>query len=69
MKKFLLILLGLLILTGSYAQIVRTHIGTTLYDLQTNNSIQRRVAVHPTTKDVIATFTASLKNDGAYDDR
>lgn len=69
MKKFLLILLGLLILTDSYAQIVRTHIGTTLYDLQTNNSIQRRVAVHPTTKDVIATFTASLKNDGAYDDR
>ena len=69
MKKFLLILLCLLILTGSYAQIVRTHIGTTLYDLQTNNSIQRRVAVHPTTKDVIATFTASLKNDGAYDDR
>ena len=69
MKKFLLILLGLLILTGSYAQIVRTHIGTTLYDLQTNNSIQRRVAIHPTAKDVIATFTASLKNDGAYDDR
>ena len=69
MKKFLLILLCLLILTGSYAQIVRTHIGTTLYDLQTNNSIQRRVAVHPTAKDVIATFTASLKNDGAYDDR
>jgi len=69
MKKFLLILLCLLILTGSYAQIVRTHIGTTLYDLQTNNSIQRRVAIHPTAKDVIATFTASLKNDGAYDDR
>lgn len=69
MKKFLFILLGLLFLTDSYAQIVTTHIGTSRYDLQTNNSIQRRVAIHPTTKDAIATFTASLKDDGNYDDR
>jgi hypothetical protein len=69
MKKVLFFLLSLFIVSESMAQVVTTHIGTTRYDLQTNNSIQRRVAVHPTNKDVIASFTASLKDDGAYDDR
>lgn len=69
MKKVLFILLSLAIVSETLAQIVQTHVGTTRYDLQTNNSIQRRVAVHPTNKDVIVAHTASLKNDGAYDDR
>ena len=67
MKKFLFILLGLLFLTDSYSQIVKTHIGTSRYDLQTNQSIQRRVAVHPTSKDVIVTFTgANESSDQAF---
>jgi Domain of unknown function (DUF5011)/Secretion system C-terminal sorting domain len=69
MKQFLFILVSLAIVSETMAQITTSHIGTTRYDLQTNNSIQRRVNVHPTTKDVIATFTASIKDDGAYDDR
>jgi hypothetical protein len=69
MKKFLFLLLSLIIVSESISQISKTQIGTTRYDLQTNNSIQRRVAVHPTSKDVIVTFSASLKDDGNYDDR
>lgn len=69
MKKVLFILLVLVMSLDSISQVVRTHIGTTRYDLQTNNSIQRRVAIHPTSKDLIATFTASLRDDGNYDDR
>lgn len=69
MKKSLFILLGLFLITEANAQIVTTHIGTSRYDLQTNGSIQRRIAVHPSNQNVIASFTASLKDDGNYDDR
>ena len=69
MNFFYFILLSLMIVSQSNSQVVRTHIGTTRYDLQTNSSIQRRLAVHPTSKNVIVTYTGSLKNDGAYNDR
>jgi len=69
MKKVLFILLSLILTVESIAQVVTTHVGTTRYDLQTNSSIQRRIVVHPTSKDVIVSFTGSLKSDGSYDDR
>jgi hypothetical protein len=69
MKKFLFILLGLVIVSETLGQVVKTHIGSTLYDLQTNNSIQRRVAVHPSTKDVIVTFTGGYLKDASFSDR
>lgn len=59
MKKVLFILLVLVMSLDSISQVVRTHIGTSRYDLQTNQSIQRRVAVNPNNKDVIVTYTGA----------
>ena len=59
MKKFLLIFSVVLLGTQLDAQIVKTHVGTSQYDLQTNQSIQRRIAVHPTSKDVIVAKTTA----------
>jgi hypothetical protein len=69
MKKFLFLLLNLIIGSSSFSQVIKTHIGSTLYDLQTNNSIQRRVAVHPTSKDVIVTFTGGYLFNSSFTDR
>lgn len=62
MKKtlFLNLLLGLVL--GSSAQITRTQVGNTTYDLQTNNSVARRIIVLPNGKKVI-TYTCSQSGD------
>lgn len=69
MKNLLILLLALVQMNSIIAQ-VKTQIGTSVYDLQSNSSIERRVAVHPTSKDVIVTFTGSNEaSTGAFDDR
>jgi hypothetical protein len=66
MKKNVLILFGLITTLGLQGQIVKTQIGATRYDLQTNSSIERRVAVDPTTGHVIVCYTGSSDlDDGA----
>ncbi len=51
------------------AQVPKIQVGTSTYDLQTNNSMQRRVIVDPVTKNVTITYTGSTATDGSYADR
>lgn len=51
------------------AQVPKIQVGRTFYDLQTNNSMQRRIIVDPATKDLTITYTGSSLSDGAYSDR
>lgn len=69
MKKFLCFVIVSSILFSLEAQVTRFHIGTTKYDLQTNNSIERRVVVDPITKKIAVTFTGSKDADGTYAER
>jgi hypothetical protein len=73
MKKILLLAAFIVSLFGgTYAQIVRTVVGATRYDLQTNNSIQRRVVVEPSSGKVSICYTGSLDSDpgsGAFASR
>lgn len=52
-----------------FSQANKVQVGMTRYDLQTNNSIQRRVVVDPTTKDVVVTYTGSNEDNNDYLDR
>lgn len=70
MKKTILItLVGILLSFTLNAQVSRYHVGSSQYDLQTNNSIERRIVVDPVSKKIIATFTGSKFGDGTYADR
>lgn len=72
MKKNVLIIVGIIVSICSQAQITKTQIGATRYDLQTNNSIERRVAVDPATGNVIVCYTGASDNDdgaGAFASR
>nr|MCU0328910.1 hypothetical protein [Chitinophagales bacterium] len=67
MSKKLLSFLGfVLCLFALDAQII---IGKTRYDLQTNNSVQRRAFLDPTNNFLAITYTGSNLTDGAYEDR
>lgn len=63
MKKNVLILFSLIITIGVQSQITRTQVGGTRYDLQTNNSIERRVVVDPTNGNVIVCYTGSSEQE------
>lgn len=62
-KIFTSIVLLLCIVVASEAQITKTVVGATRYDLQTNNSIARRIVVDPATGKMVITYTASLDGD------
>lgn len=51
------------------AQVPKIQVGASKYDLQTNNSIQRRIIVDPITKYITVTYTGSDTTDGVYADR
>lgn len=51
------------------AQVPKIQVGASKYDLQTNNSIQRRIIVDPVTKYITVTYTGSDTTDGTYADR
>lgn len=52
-----------------FSQANKVQVGMTRYDLQTNNSIQRRIVVDPTTKDVVVTYTGSNEDNNDFNDR
>ena len=63
-------ILPLLVLQLSmFSQANKVQVGMTRYDLQTNNSIQRRIVVDPTSKDVVVTYTGSNEDNNDYSDR
>jgi hypothetical protein len=68
-KSRLLLLAFISIYNILSAQVPKIQVGRTLYDLQTNNSMQRRIIVDPVTKDLTITYTGSNLSDGAYSDR
>jgi hypothetical protein len=64
MKKTLfLVILTILFAVETSAQIVKTQVGFTKYDLQTNNSIERRIVVDPATNEMVVTYTGSADAD------
>lgn len=64
MKKFGLIVLGLVVLQSSLSsQIQKVRVGQTRYDLQTNNAVARRVALEPTTGELVITYTGNALTD------
>lgn len=65
MKKFLLSGLLTAMIFSIYAQ---TQVGRTRYDLQTNNSVGRRVAINPAGETII-TYTRSHMSAPNFDDR
>ena len=70
MNKSRLLLMALIsIFNIVSAQVPKIQVGRTFYDLQTNNSMQRRIIVDPATKDLTITYTGSSSSDGTYNDR
>jgi hypothetical protein len=68
-SRLLLLLAVFAILNIASAQVPKIQVGASTYDLQTNNSIQRRIIVDPVTKYVTVTYTGSVLTDGTYNDR
>lgn len=68
-KSRLLLIAFTCILNIVFAQVPKIQVGRTYYDLQTNNSMQRRIIVDPATKDITITYSGSNLTDGAYNDR
>lgn len=66
MKKFLLSGFLTAMIFSIYAQ---TQVGRTNYDLQTNNSTGRRIAVDPSGNDIVITYTKSYMTAPGYEDR
>jgi hypothetical protein len=62
-KTVLLVILTMTMVSGIYAQIVKTQVGFTKYDLQTNNSIERRIVVEPISNEMVVTYTGSADPD------
>lgn len=65
MKKILLSGFLTALVFSIFAQ---TQVGRTLYDLQSNNSNCRRLAINPAGQ-VVATYTRSYQNNSTFDDR
>jgi Secretion system C-terminal sorting domain len=60
MKKTLIFIIASILLSINVnAQIVKTQVGLTRYDLQTNNSIERRIVIDPVSNEVVITYTGS----------
>lgn len=71
MKKYrhILNLIAVTTCVAMNAQVTVTQIGQSKYDLQTNNSIERRIVVDPVSKNLTVTYTGSNSTDGTFDDR
>lgn len=72
MNKYVLTLFSLLIFGEVLSQITKTQVGLTRYDLQTNNSIERRVVVDPSSGKVVVVYTGSIDPDngtGSFSNR
>lgn len=71
MNKYRLLcsLVSIMTISTIFSQISTVQIGQSKYDLQTNNSIERRIVVDPTTKNLTVTYTGSGKTDATFDDR
>jgi hypothetical protein len=71
MNKFrhLMILPLLVLQLTMFSQATKVQVGMTRYDLQTNNSIQRRIVVDPISKDVVVTYTGSNEDNNDFLDR
>lgn len=62
-KRMLLIIISVILSASLNAQIVKTQVGYTKYDLQTNNSIERRIVIDPVTNEMVVTYTGSADPD------
>lgn len=62
-KSLLIVLISIVFVSIGFSQITKTQVGHTRYDLQTNNSIERRIVLDPITNELVIVYTGSADLD------